>query len=87
MVGNTCHICSKLLRFDIGAILSDREGRSFHIACWCQMMDVRAQATREQLAAQRKRLADQRHQMAKMRKFINRRRRGIESPPPDAPEA
>jgi hypothetical protein len=44
MIRKQCVACAKPLGVDGGTVLMDRDGRIYHIQCWCQMMDAQAAA-------------------------------------------
>jgi hypothetical protein len=46
-LGKECHACHKSLGEVRGPELMDHEGRTFHLTCWCKMMDARAEHLRQ----------------------------------------
>jgi hypothetical protein len=52
-----CSLCSKPLHDEPGPVVMDRAGVSYHLACWCRLMDIRIQETRDLIAKNRAKLA------------------------------
>ena len=46
-----CAVCSKPLADS--TVVTDRRGLRYHIACWCRLMDIRIQETRDVLRRQK----------------------------------
>jgi len=41
MIRNQCHACAKPLVDHGGTVVQDRDGLSYHLQCWCKVMDAR----------------------------------------------
>jgi hypothetical protein len=41
-----CHACGESLSTSLSAVLMDREGVSYHLICWCKIMDAQAAVER-----------------------------------------
>jgi len=46
-----CAVCSKPLADS--TVVTDHKGLRYHITCWCRLMDVRIQETRDALRRQK----------------------------------
>jgi hypothetical protein len=55
MTDRVCHACSQLLVDAPGPELMDRDGYCYHLACWCQRMDVIIQEQRAHAESMRRR--------------------------------
>ena len=62
--GEACFLCSKPLPDVKGPELMDRQGRVYHLTCWCRMIDVAVQERRETIADRLDRLAAYKRKLA-----------------------